>query len=220
MNCNDISDRYHERNERKKEMAVQVYTFKITYLGVENRIWRKAQVSSNYDLARLGFMALSTFDTLACHLFGMTFKGVQYYLDIEEFENAPEGIVCSMLCMTRLSKLKMEIGDKLLMTYDYGCNQQFELELVSAEPMLRGKGTSYPKIIAGECRGIVDDIPAFELMELIKKTDETGSSGFVYEKNRFREWDYRDYDMDCDNALLKGEIDVMMSNYFGEDDEF
>lgn len=56
-------------------------------------------------------------------------------------------------------------------------------------------------------------------MELIKRTDETGSSGFVYEKNRFREWDYRDYDIDCDNALLKGEIYVVECNYFG-DDEF
>lgn len=185
-------------------MSVQVYTFKITYLGVENRIWRTAQVSSNYDLARLGFMVLSTFDTLACHLFGMTFKGVRYFLDIEELESAPEGIVCSMLCMTRLNKLKMVIGDKLLMTYDYGCDQQFELELVSAEPMLRGKGTSYPKIIAGEGRGIVEDIP---------------SSGFVYEKHSFREWDYRDYNMDSDNALLKGEIFVMECNFFG-DDEF
>ena len=113
----------------------------------------------------------------------------------------------------------MDIVDKLLMTYDYGCTQQFEPELVSAEPMLRGKGTSYPKIIAAEGRGIVDDMPAFELMELIKETDETGSSGFVYEKNHYCEWDYRDYDMNYDNALLKGEIDVMISNFFGEDDE-
>lgn len=123
-------------------MAVQVYSFKITYLGVENRIWRTAQVSSNYDLARLGFMVLSTFDTLACHLFRMTFKGVQFFLNIEELESAPEGIVCNMLCMTRLSKLKMDIGDKLLMTYDYGCDQQSELEFVSVESMLRVKGTS------------------------------------------------------------------------------
>ncbi len=164
-------------------------------------------------------MVLSTFDTLACHLFGMTIKGVRYFLDIEELESAPEGIVCSMLCMTRLNKLKMVIGDKLLMTYDYSCDQQFELELVSAEPMLHGKGTSYPKIIAGEGRGIVEDIPSFELMEFIKKTDETGSSGFVYEKHSFREWDYRDYNMDSDNALLKGEIFVMECNFFG-DDEF
>lgn len=56
-------------------------------------------------------------------------------------------------------------------------------------------------------------------MELIKKTDETGSSGFVYEKHSFREWDYRDYNMDSDNALLKGEIFVMECNFFG-DDEF
>ena len=53
----------------------------------------------------------------------MTFKGIQYFLDIEELETAPGGIVCSMLCMTKLSKLKMEIGDKLLMTYNFGCDQ-------------------------------------------------------------------------------------------------
>lgn len=164
-------------------------------------------------------MVLSTFDTLACHLFGMTFKGVRYFLDIEELESAPEGVVCSMLCMTKLSKLKMEIGDKLLMTYDYGCDRQFEPELVSVEPMLRGKGTSYPKIIAGEGSGIVDDIPSFELMELIKRTDETGSSGFVYKKHSFLEWDYRDYNIDSDNALLKDEIYVMECNFFA-DDEF
>lgn len=85
--------------------------------------------------------------------------------------------------------------------------------------MLRVKGTSYPKIIDGEGKGIVDDIPSFDLMELIKRTDETGSSGFVYEKNRFREWEYRDYNMDCDNALLKREIYIIECNSFG-DDEF
>ena len=144
-----------------KEMAVQVYTFRITYLGVENRIWRTAQVSSNYDLARLGFMVLSTFDTLACHLFSMNYNGLNYFLDIEELESAPEGTVGGILGLTKLSKLKMNIGDKILMTYDYGCDQQFELELVSAEPILHGKGTSYPKIIDGEGKGIVDDIPSF-----------------------------------------------------------
>lgn len=163
-------------------------------------------------------MVLSTFDTLACHLFGMTFKGVRYFLDIEELESAPEGIVCSMLCMTRSNKLKMVIGDKLLMTYDYGCDQQFELELVSAEPMLRGKGTSYPKNHRRRGQRNSRGYPV-ELMELIKKTDETGSSGFVYEKHSFREWDYRDYNMDSDNTLLKGEIFVMECNFFG-DDEF
>lgn len=114
-------------------MAVQVYTFKITYLGVENRLWRTAQVSSYYDLARLGFMVLSTINTLACHLFRMNFNGLNYFLDIEE-------------------------------------------------------------------------------------PNETGSNGFVYEKNFSREWDYRDYDMDCDNALLKGEIYVIECNFFKDDE--
>ena len=46
-------------------MATQVYIFKITYNGCENKIWRTFEVSSNYDLARLGYMVLASFDTNA-----------------------------------------------------------------------------------------------------------------------------------------------------------
>lgn len=139
--CNNIAVRYvanrlFERNERKIKMAVQVYSFKNTYLGVENRIWCTAQVSSNYDFARLGFMVLFTCDTLACHLFSMNYNGLNYFLDIEELESAPEGTVGGILDLTKLSKLKMNIVDKILMICDYGCDQQFELKLVLAEHRL------------------------------------------------------------------------------------
>ncbi|MBQ6942920.1 MAG: hypothetical protein IJN43_01195 [Ruminococcus sp.] len=46
-------------------MAVQIYTFKITYADCDNKIWRIAAVSSNYTLAELGYMVLASFDTMA-----------------------------------------------------------------------------------------------------------------------------------------------------------
>ena len=50
-------------------MTTKVYTFHITYEGLEEKIWRKVEVSSNYRLDQLGYMVLAAFDTLAYHLF-------------------------------------------------------------------------------------------------------------------------------------------------------
>ena len=49
----------------------QVYTFKITYQECGNKIWRTFEVSSNYDLASLGYMVLASFRTMAYHLFSI-----------------------------------------------------------------------------------------------------------------------------------------------------
>ena len=60
-------------------MAARVYTFHIAYEGLEDRIWRNVEVSSNYRLDQLGYMVLSVFDTLAYHLF-------EFYYDDGQFE--------------------------------------------------------------------------------------------------------------------------------------
>lgn len=70
-------------------MAVQIYTFKVTYADCDNRIWRTAAVSSNYTLAELGYMVLATFDTMAYHLFEMKYKGTTFFLTEEDFEDLP-----------------------------------------------------------------------------------------------------------------------------------
>lgn len=36
-------------------MATKVYTFQVTYEGLEDKIWRKIAVSSNYRLDQLGY---------------------------------------------------------------------------------------------------------------------------------------------------------------------
>ena len=38
-------------------MATKVYTFHIVYEGLEEKIWRKVEVSSNYRLDQLGYSA-------------------------------------------------------------------------------------------------------------------------------------------------------------------
>lgn len=190
-------------------MATQVYTFKITYKGSNNKIWRTFEVSSNYDLARLGYMVLASFDTNAYHLFTIECKGIVYETAIDYYGDAP------LMQEIKLSKLNLQPGEHIKMIYDFGCEQIFDIEFIGAVDMLRGKGTSYPKVIDGAGRGIIDDMPVDELMKIISKTDKNSKSDFIITTGFGNEmvWDYRDYRIDYDNCLLKGEILRIQEGY-------
>lgn len=189
----------------------EVYTLKVTYQGCENKIWREAKISSNAFLADVGYMILATFDTLAYHLFNISYKDIVFELPNED-EDVPleECLFC-----VKLGELNAKVGDKLTMLYDFGCNQEFEIKIVNIEPMPKGAGRSYPKINAGAGKGILDDVPAFETLEIINDTDKNGSSAYTYLTKYENEviWDYRDYDLKTDNLLLKGEIERITECY-------
>ena len=196
-------------------MAVQIYTFKITYADCDNKIWRIAAVSSNYTLAKLGYMILASFDTMAYHLFEMKFKGTTYFLTEEDLPNY-DNERYDLFGVHKIGTLGLNVGDTIQMTYDLGCCQVFNIELLEINDMLRGHGTAYPKILDGAGRGIVDDMPAFELLEAIRKTDQNGHSEIYYSSScsdNAPEWDYRNYRVDWDNTLLKGIIDRIRDGY-------
>lgn len=191
-----------------------VYTFKIKYVGCEDKIWREAQISSNAHLCDLGYMILATFDTMAYHLFNISYKGVTFELPSDE-ESISED---KCLFFVKLSELNLQIGDKLTMNYDFGCDQEFEIEVTDIQPMGRGQGRAYPKILAGEGKGIIDDMSANALAELIQQIDKTGSSGIQYAgdgiiSDNMLKWDYRNYNIEYDNCLLKGIIARIAEGY-------
>lgn len=191
-----------------------VYTLKIKYDGCDDKIWREAQISSNAFLCDLGYMILATFDTMAYHLFNITYKGVTFELPSDEEEISEDKCV---FCV-KLSELNLQIEDKLNMLYDFGCDQQFDIEVTDIQPMGRGQGRAYPKIIAGEGRGIIDDMSADALAELIQQIDRTGSSGIQYAGDgiifdNMPDWDYRNYNIEYDNCLLKGIIARIAEGY-------
>ena len=194
----------------------RVYTFKIVYIGCENKIWRDIQISSNLTMAVLGYAVLSSFSTCAYHLFMMTYKGTNYELDDEEFQTKPK-----LMSETKLGNLKLEIGDKIHMIYDFGEEQEFEITLLSDEEMPKGSGRAYPKVSDGAGRGIIDDMSAEDLLDLIKKIDKIGKSDFIYAHRGERApWDYRNYQIDIDNCLLKGRIAKIKSAYENPIEDF
>ena len=163
----------------------RVYTFKIVYIGCENKIWRDIQISSNSTMAVLGYAVLSSFSTCAYHLFMMTYKGTNYELDDEEFQTKPK-----LMSETKLGNLKLEIGDN-------------------------------PKVSDGAGRGIIDDMSAEDLLDLIKKIDKAGKSDFIYAHRGERApWDYHNYQIDIDNCLLKGRIAKIKSAYENPIEDF
>lgn len=194
----------------------KVYTFKIIYMGCENRIWRDIQISSKSTLAVLGYAVLSSFNTCAYHLFYMEYKGTNYELNDEEFQTKPK-----LMAETKLGDLGLELGDKIHMIYDFGEEQEFEITLLSDEEMPKHSGRAYPKVSDGAGRGIIDDMSAEDLLDLIKKIDKTGKSDFIYaHKGEHLPWDYRNYRIDTDNCLLKGEIAQIKSAYENPVEDF
>ena len=190
-------------------MATKVYTFHITYEGLEEKIWRKVEVSSNYRLDQLGYMVLAVFDTMAYHLF-------EFYYDDDRFEIPNEDATFEQIDMAdfKLHQLKLKLGDRIRMEYDFGTTQTFWLELVEIADMKRGWGRRYPYVLDGAGRGIIDDMSCEELSELVAQIDRNGNTDEpIYYQERMMPWDYRWFDLDCMNSLLKGEIELIEEGY-------
>ena len=116
---------------------------------------------------------------------------------------------------TKLSALKLSIGDVLEMEYDYGASWKFTIKLVAITEMKKGSGNHYPYVTAGQGRGIIEDRPPFELAEIIEKTDKTGILPQVCDNflDEEIEWDYRKFDLEFCNIILKREIEAIQYAY-------
>ena len=191
-------------------MATNVYTFHVTYEGLEDKIWRDIEVSSNYRLAQLGYAVLAAFDTLAYHLFHFTYKNGKFVLPSDEFDEENEMDVA----IFKLGQLDIHIGDQLEMTYDYGTEQIFTLTLTAIQPMGKGQGKRYPQIVSGAGCGIIDDMHWTKLKELIEQIDQNGKTTEpVYYNERLKPWDYRDFDMEYWKYLFKGTVERIEEGY-------
>lgn len=190
-------------------MATQVYTFHISYEGLEKIIWRKIEVSSDYRLDKLGYLILDSFDTMAYHLFEFYCNNLR--LEIPDEESLDEQID---MADYKLYQLNLNIGDCIHMDYDFGTTQTFLLKLIKIEDMELGQSSRYPYIIEGAGRGIIDDFSCEELTELIEqinlnnKPDEP-----IYYKDEDRPWDYRLFDINKINKFLEKNIEHIEERY-------
>lgn len=195
-------------------MAAEVYQWRIVYDGLEDKVWRIAEVSSNYRLDQLGYMVLAAFEAMGNHLFEFAYGKQRYgFFDDEELDE-DAGVIFS-----KLSQLHLIQGDKLKMTYDFGANHVFNLELLAVEPMGKGQGKKYPLIVNGAGSGIIEDVCVDEVKELVEQIDMNGCTDEpIFYPFDCVKWDYRDFDLKVLNALLKGEIERIQEGYLMVDD--
>ncbi len=191
-------------------MKTNVYKLRVEYEGLESKIWRDIEVSGNYYLNRLGYAILATFDTLAYHLFEFEIKDEKYIIPDEEFDEDED----FDMAWFKLYQFKFNVGDTFKMDYDFGTTQTFIFTVTEIRPLEKGGGRAYPKIVAGEGLGIIDDMPSDELAELIVQIEKNGKTDEeIFYHDRTYPWDFRPYDMKNDNALLKGMIDYIEDGY-------
>ncbi len=192
-------------------MKAQVYKFKIEYEGFEKIIWRDIEVSSNYTFAKLGYLVLASFDTLANHLFFLEYNGRHFEIDLGG-ELGKDNIDPTEI---KLGSINLEIGSEIMMTYDYGCEQVFKITLLEIYDMEKGASVKYPKIIAGAGKGILNDIFSEDFKVIIDEIDKTGKSEHTYMNpyGEYVKWDYRDFDIELLNKSLKYDIETIRQAY-------
>ncbi|MCR4594983.1 MAG: plasmid pRiA4b ORF-3 family protein [Clostridiales bacterium] len=187
-------------------MKAGVYKFLVTYKGYEKQIWREVEVSSNYPLSKLAYLVLVSFDTLANHLFYIKHNGTHYEIDIYE-ENEEENHIDPTT--VSLGKMTLCPGSVMTMIYDYGCEHEFTITLEKVSPMEKGASIKYPKIVAGQGKGILDNMFPEEFGKVLKEIDKTNQSDQMYfsPAGEYEPWDYRDFDIEMMNKSLKQNIE-------------
>jgi len=183
-----------------------VYTFKVKLQELEETIWRDIEITSVSNVAKLGYSVLAAFESAACHLFCIRFAGKRFEIISEAPEFIDEPVIDPI--KTKLSALKLKVGDTLILEYDYGAGWEFTIELLSAHEMKRGSGTHYPYIVDGKGKGIIEDTSPYEVIEMIEETNKTGITPKVYDlfSEKEKDWDYTDFDLEYVNMFFKDYI--------------
>lgn len=193
-------------------MKASVYKFLIGYKGYEDKIWREVEVSGNYKLSKLGYLVLVSFDTLANHLFFIEHNYNHYEIDLyDELKDNNDPTTVS------LNKMGLEIGSVMKMVYDYGCEQEFVITLKEITDMEKGTSIKYPKIVAGQGKGILDNMFSEEFGKVIKQIDKKNKSEQMYlsPTGEYELWDYRDFNIDEMNRTLKSDIESVQAGFEG-----
>lgn len=190
-----------------------VYKFKVRLCELENVMWRDIEITSVSSVAKLGYAVLAAFESTASHLFNIRFDGKRYEIVFEEDDFDDEPAIDPI--RTKLSTLKLSVGDKLSMKYDYGAGWEFEIELLSITEMKRGAGTHYPYVTDGKGKGIIEDISPYELAEIVERTDKDGTLPQIMDMYSGKEvsWDYRKIDLEYCNVFFKDNVGKIQNAY-------
>lgn len=193
---------------------VKVLTFKVGIEGLEDKIWRKIEITDRRTVADLAYTILATFDSLAYHLYNIKYKDNIYdsWVCVEDNPDCDELINA---VITKLGSIGLKENDTMEMEYDYGSTTTFKITYLESREATEYEGYLYPNIVDGAGRGMLDDMCDFELKEIVEDIDKKGfSEHYVtpgYEK--YEKYDYRKFDIKANNKKLKGLVLEIKNGY-------
>lgn len=192
----------------------KVLTFKVGIEGLEDKIWRKIEITDRRTVADLAYTILATFDSLAYHLYNIKYNDKVYdcWVCVEDdYSDIPK----VNATITKLSDIGLKENDTMEMEYDYGSTTTFKITYLGSTDLERGNGSHYPYVIDGAGRGMLDDMCDFELKEIVEDIDKKGYSEhyFTPRYERTIKYDYRNFNIKNNNALLKGLILEIKNGY-------
>ena len=124
----------------------KVLTFKVGIEGLEDKIWRKIEITDRRTVADLAYTILATFDSLAYHLYNIKHNDKVYdcWVCIEDdFTDIPK----VNATITKLSDIGLIENDIMEMEYDYGSTTTFKITYLGSTDLERGNGSHYPYVI-------------------------------------------------------------------------
>ena len=189
-----------------------IYEFKVELAELPKKIWRKIELTSETNVATLGYAILAAFECNASHLFYINFNENRYEIIFDDsfvIEPTIDPV------KTKLSELNLSVGDVLEMEYDYGASWEFTIKLTSITEMQPDAAARYPYVTAGRGKGIIEDTSPYELADIIEETNRTGKFPMYYDYNCDKEveWNYKDFDLNYCNELLKDNISEIQFAY-------
>ena len=192
----------------------KVLTFKVGIEGLEDKIWRKIEITDRRTVADLAYTILATFDSLAYHLYNIKYNDKVYdcFVCIEDdYSDIPK----VNATITKLSDIGLKENDTMEMEYDYGSTTTFKITYLGSTDLERGNGSHYPYVIDGAGRGMLDDMCDFELKEIVEDIDKKGYSEHYFTPGYERtiKYDYRNFNIKSNNALLKGLVLEIKNGY-------
>lgn len=191
----------------------KIFTFQVGIEGLEDKIWRKIEITDRRTVADLAYTILATFDSLAYHLYDIKHGNDRYDCMIEPLELKDCHFKDAV--RTKLSDVDFENNNKMIMEYDFGSTTTFIITYLESRNMEKYNGNHYPYIIDGAGRGMLDDMCDFELKEVVEDIDKKGYSDHFFTPGYERKikYDYRYFNIKNNNALLKGEILDIKNGY-------
>ena len=174
----------------------------------------KIEITDRRTVADLAYTILATFDSLAYHLYDIKYKDKIYdcWVCVEDDHREVELVNA---ITTKLSSIGLKENDTMEMEYDTGSPTTFKIKYLEERDLEGYNGSHYPYIIDGAGRGMLDDMCDFELKEIVQDIDKKGYSQHYFTPGYERtiKYDYREFNLKNNNALLKGLILEIKNGY-------